>query len=152
MTNLEKYKDDLMKIEGCFAFNKNTKKITRCDASMNCRDCLIGAGDCYESDKIKWLYEEYKEPILSDNELKLIKALNKATGKEWKFIGRNKIGEVILFTDEPLIQNNAFGIYFKKEKGYCLYMNGNYLFSNIAYDAGGCGLYDIENKVYHKYK
>jgi hypothetical protein len=152
MTNFEKYKDDLMKIEGCFAFNKNTKKITRCDGSIICEDCLFEMEHPCENSKIKWLCEEYEKPILSDDELEFIKALNKATGKEWKFIGRNKIGEVILFTDEPLIQSNVFGIYFKKEKGYCLYMNGNYLFSNITYDADGCGLYDIENKVYHKYK
>jgi hypothetical protein len=160
MTNFEKYKDDLMKTKGDFGFSKTKQKIGVCGwvnnniETVKCEDCLFDEPStcCCDSEKIKWLYKEADEPVLTNNELELIKALNKATGKEWKFIGRNKIGEVILFTDEPLIQNNAFGIYFKKEKGYCLYMNGNYLFSNIAYDAGGCGLYDIENKVYHKYK
>ena len=85
MTNFEKYKDDLMKIEGTLAFDKNTREVVGCGCDstrrIDCEDCLFNAGNCSEGDKIKWLYEEYKEPILSDNELELIKALNKSMGK-----------------------------------------------------------------------
>lgn len=38
MTNFEKYKDDLMKIKGCFAVDKAQRRITRCDAYIDCKD------------------------------------------------------------------------------------------------------------------
>jgi hypothetical protein len=147
MTNFEKYKDDLMKMEGCFAFDKNTKKITRCNASMNCKDCLFDEGNCYESDKIKWLYEEYKEPILSDDELELINILSKVNGKKYKYICRN-CNSVFLFSEKPPM--DRFGVRFTDKCKYFIiteHSNIKNLFLNIKFEDG---LYDIENKCFIK--
>jgi hypothetical protein len=142
MTNFEKYKDDLMKMEGCFAFDKNTKKITRCNASMNCKDCLFDEGNCYESDKIKWLYEEYKEPILSDDELELINILSKVNGKKYKYICRN-CNSVFLFSEKPPMDRLDKCKYFIITE----HSNVKNLFLNIKFEDG---LYDIENKCFIK--
>lgn len=94
MTNFEKYKDELIKIEGDFAFDKNTREVVGCNTlngverRIECEDCLFNSGNCFESDKIKWLYSEYKEPVLSDDELELIKAISKATDKAYKYLTR----------------------------------------------------------------
>lgn len=147
MTNFEKYKDDLMKIEGCFAFDKNTKKITRCDASMNCKNCLFDMRDCCENDKIKWLYEEYREPILSDDELELINILSKINGKEYKYIYRSGYS-VFLFSKKPPI--DRFGVRFTDKRNYLIitdHYGDESLFLNIKYKDG---LYDIENKCFIK--
>jgi hypothetical protein len=150
MTNFEKYKEDLLKIEGSFAFDKNAKKITRCNASMNCKDCLFDEGNCYESDKIKWLYEEYKkEPVLSDDELKLIKALNKATGKEWKYILRTISNKILIFCNasRPVIMSSDFAnsLYYSNEDYIVIDENNKTLFKNIKFDDR---IYDIENKKF----
>jgi hypothetical protein len=147
MTNFEKYKDDLMKMEGCFAFDKNTKKITRCNASMNCKDCLFDEGNCYESDKIKWLYEEYKEPILSDDELELINSLSKINGKKYEYIHKNG-KRVFLFSEKPPM--DKWGIRFTDKCNYLTiteHSNAKNLFLNIKFEDG---LYDIENKCFIK--
>ena len=75
MTNFEKYKDDLIEIEGEFAFDKHTREILSCSSCINCDDCIFNERNCTGSEKIKWLCKEYEEPILSDDELELIKTL-----------------------------------------------------------------------------
>ena len=153
MTNFEKYKDDLMKIEGSFAFDKNTREIVGCDTSdgvercIVCEDCLFHEGDCFESDKIKWLYSEYKEPILSNDELELIKVLSKINGKEYKYIAKYR-NHIYLFSNKPPM--DKYGILFTS---ICDYLNINIynesmdLFSNIKFEYG---LYDIKNKCFIK--
>ena len=144
MTNFEKYKDDLMKIEGSFAFDKNTRKIGRCDTEdgIACEDCLFNAGTCFEGDKIQWLCEEYKEPILSDDELELIKAFNKVMGKEYKYVARDTGGLIRFFETKPSIDKskNYYG------HTYIGIQNGK-LFPNLKFKDG---LYDIENKCFIK--
>lgn len=144
MTNFEKYKDDLMKIKGEFAVNKNTREIVKCDSNIECKDCLLNSG-CSENDKMRWLYKEYKKPILSDDELELIKALNKAMGKEYKYITRDTVGLIRFFETKPRI--NELKNYYS-EYGYT-YIGSKYgtLFSNITHKDG---LYDIENKCFIK--
>lgn len=149
MTNFEKYKDDLMKIKGSFAVDKNSKKIAGCDTTdgvkscINCSDCIFDAGDCFESDKIKWLYSEYEEPILSNDELELINILSKINGKEYKYIAKNG-HRAFLFADKPPI--DEYGALLSR----CNHLNisGHIdLFSNIKFTDG---LYDIENKCFIK--
>jgi hypothetical protein len=41
MTNFEKYKDNLMEIEGEFAVNKSTREIVNCDSYTSCEDCIF---------------------------------------------------------------------------------------------------------------
>jgi hypothetical protein len=153
MTNFEKYKNDLMKIEGKFAFDKNTKKIIRCADSINCENCLFDMGNCYESDRIKWLYEEYKEPILSDNELEFIKALNKATGKEWKYILRTISNKILIFCNNSrtvmLSSDFANSLYYSNEDYIVIDENNKTLFKNIKFDDR---IYDIKNKKFIKIK
>lgn len=149
MTNFEKYKDDLIKIEGDFAFDKNTKEIAGCNTLdgteryVECEDCLFNEGTCFESDKIKWLYSEYEEPILSDDELELINVLSKISGKEYKYIARSG-HRAFLFADKPPI--DKYGALLSR----CNHLDiSGYidLFSNIKF---ADGLYDIENKCFIK--
>jgi hypothetical protein len=129
------------------AFDKNAKKITRCNASINCKDCLFAEWDCSESEKIKWLYEEYKEPILSDNELELINSLSKINGKKYKYICRN-CNSVFLFSEKPPM--DKFGVRFTDKCNYLIiteHSNDKSLFLNIKFEYG---LYDIENECFIK--
>ena len=151
MTNFEKYKDDLIKIEGDFAFDKSTKEIVGCNTldgverRIDCVDCLFNEGNCFESDKIKWLYKEYEEPILSDDELELINILSKINGKEYKYVDRDAYGVIRLF--EIKLSINKTRNYY----GECTYIDmgswNKVLFSNITHKDG---LYDIENKCFIK--
>jgi len=145
MTNFEKYKDDLMKIEGIFAFDKNTRKVAECDTTdgIACEDCLFNSMDCYEGNKIRWLCEEYKEPILSDDELEFIKVLSKISEKKIKYIHKTS-HRVFLFSDKPPI--DKYGILLDKSNYYDLSGYGYIdLFPNIKFTDG---LYDIENKCF----
>lgn len=140
MTNFEKYKDDLMKIEGNFAFNKVKRRVIECGTDIDCEDCIFN-GNCFEDVKIKWLYKEYKEPILSDDELELINILSKINGKEYKYIAKN--GRcAFLFADKPLI--DEYGALLNSREH--LDISGRIdLFSNIKFTDG---LYDIKNKCF----
>ena len=155
MTNFEKYKDDLMKIEGSFAFDKEQQKIVGCrdsadgiDECIDCEDCLFNNTQyCFESDKIKWLYSEYKESVLSDDELELINILSKINGKEYKYIYRSGCN-VFLFSEKPPI--DRFGVRFTDKCKYFIITDHNddkSLFLNIKYKDG---LYDVENKCFIK--
>ena len=150
MTNFEKYKDDLIKIEGRFAFDENTRKIVKCDPTGNvkrclCEDCLFNSGNCFESDKIQWLYKEYEPPVLSDDELDLIKAISKATKKEYKYLARQD-GKIYLFTDKPFVYCGAFGNSYTSNC-YFAYISDRdeTLFQNIENEIG---IYDIKNKIF----
>ncbi|MBQ3943342.1 MAG: hypothetical protein II669_03405 [Elusimicrobia bacterium] len=147
MTNFEKYKDYLMKIDGEFAFNKNTREILSCSSCINCDDCIFNERNCAESDKIKWLCKEYEEPILSDDELELIKAISKATNKEYKYLAKQE-GKIYLFTDKPFVHCSAFGNSYTSNR-YFAYISDKdeTLFQNIENESG---IYDIENKTFTK--
>lgn len=139
MTNFEKYKDDLMKIEGDFAVDRNTRKIVEC-STLDCVDCIFNEKSCFDTGKIKWLCEEYKPPVLSDDELELINILSKINGKEYKYIYRSG-NYVFIFYDKP---NNRHGMILG-ENNYLEITGHIDLFSNIKYENG---LYDIENKCF----
>ena len=147
MTNFEKYKDDLIKIEGDFAFDKNTKEVVGCNTldgverRIDCVDCIFNKESCFESDKIKWLYSEYEEPILSNDELELINVLSKINGKEYKYIHRS--GKYIfIFFDKPNI--DKYGIILDGSN-YLEITGHTDLFSNIKFEDG---LYDIKNECF----
>lgn len=150
MTNFEKYKDKLIKIVGDFAIDKNTKEIVGCNTlngverRIDCEDCIFNKfnkENCFESDKIKWLYSEYEEPILSDDELDLINILSKINGKEYKYIARDAYDIIRLFEIKPSV--NKSGNYYG-EYTYSM-SRGEILFSNIKIEYG---LYDIKNKCF----
>lgn len=145
MTNFEKYKDDILKIDGDIAFDKVQRKVVRCH-KCNCKDCEFDE-KCFESNKIKWLYEEYKPPVLSDDELDLIQSLNKAMDKEYKYIARNG-NRVFLFPNKPSM--DKYGIRFTDKCDYLIiseHRKSIGLFSSIKYEDG---LYDIQHKCFIK--
>ena len=149
MTNFEKYKDDLIKIEGSFAIDKNTKEIVGCNTlngverRIECEDCIFNDGNCFESDKIKWLYEEYKPPVLSDDELELINILSKINGEEYKYIRRSSRC-IYIYSDKPNI--DKYGIILNGSN-YLEIADHIDLFPNIKLKDG---VYDIENKCFIK--
>lgn len=153
MTNFEIYKDDLMKIKGSFAVDKNSKKIVGCRDSadgieeyIDCEDCLFNNTQyCFETDKIKWLYKEYEPPVLSDDELELIKALGKATKKEYKYVVRDACGVMRFFETKPHV--NKSGNYYGEYTYADIASGDKVLFPNITHKDG---LYDIENKCFIK--
>jgi hypothetical protein len=161
MTNGEKYKDDLMKIEGDFGFSKTKQKIGVCYCAddnietVECEDCLFNELPtcCYESEKIKWLYKEADEPVLTNNELELIKALNKATGKEWKYILRTISNKILIFCNNSrtvmMSSDFANSLYYSNEDYIVIDENNKTLFKNIKFDDR---IYDIENKKFIKIK
>ena len=146
MTNFEKYKDDLIEIDGEFAFNKNTEKIVECGKGIYCEDCIFNERGCFESDRIKWLCEEYKNPILSDDELELIKTLSNITGINYKYVAFeiDTCGVIGFFEIKPRV--NKLGNYYS-EYG-CTYVDivsKDKVLPNITHKDG---LYDIENKTF----
>ena len=151
MTNFEKYKDDLIKIEGDFAFDKNTKEVVGCNTldgverRIDCVDCIFNNENCFESDKIKWLYSEYEEPTLSNDELELINILSKINGKEYKYIARDVNDIIRLFEIKPDIGKT--GHYYGKYTYIDSSSGDEILFSNIKHEYG---LYDIKNKCFIK--
>lgn len=141
MTNFEMYKNELMEIEGKFGINKKTGEVVRCDTCMECEDCIFFPRNCAESEKIQWLYKEYKEPILSKDELELIDALSKISGKEYKYIYRRD-KYIFIFSDKP--NTDKHGIILDGSLEITGLID---LFSNIKFEYG---LYDIENKCFIK--
>ena len=74
MKNIEKYEKEISKLvnEGkplscAIATLAGTKKSKPCQASEDCGEC--------EKKCIEWMYEEYKEEILSDDEKDIVKAM-----------------------------------------------------------------------------
>lgn len=147
MTNFEKYKDVLMKMNGDFAVDKNSKKIAECNTlgdaerGIDCVDCIFYDESCFDSDKLKWLYSEYEEPILSNDELELINILSKINGKEYKYIYRNG-NYVFIFSDKQNINKCGMTL---DESDYIEITGRTDLFSNIKSEHG---LYDIKNKCF----
>jgi hypothetical protein len=154
MTNFEKYKDDLMKIEGDFGFSKTKQKIGVCYCAddnietVECEDCLFNELPtcCYESEKIKWLYKEADEPVLTNDELELIKSISKVVEKEIKYMARDNLNNMRFFETKPKI--NVLRNYYSLNECsiFIEVMNGD-IFHGIQHKDG---LYDIENKCFIK--
>ena len=77
MLNIEKYKDEileeyqnLIKTTAIDGDGNRMNKAIRTIAYKHCGKILIGA-----SNPFKWLCEEYKEPILNDDEKEIVKAM-----------------------------------------------------------------------------
>lgn len=152
MTNFEKYKADLLKIEGRFAIDKAQRRVVECSADgleecIDCKDCLFNDTQyCWESDKIKWLCEEYEPPVLSDDELGLIKSINKLKKRKYRFIVRLGIYKVGLFIDKPNYYSHS-GSYASQKDYIIISEVDENIFPNITFDEG---IYDIENKIFIK--
>lgn len=109
MLNAEKHRDQLLKFveenhDSLFGIDKNSEPIS-CAVSR-CNNCQFGfkknnyiEGYSCSAAKMKWLLSEYKEPIkLSRLEYELLKFWS---GKEYKYIARDKNGDISIYLDEP---------------------------------------------------
>ena len=101
MTNFEFYKDkilDIVKNGNEFALVNN--EIIECkDNESYCDECSFKGANC-ASDCIKWLYEEYKEPItptISQKEKALLEII------QYDFFIRNHLGEIYATSKKPKI-------------------------------------------------
>ncbi len=101
MTNKEKWTNELIDmciIGGAFAVDKYGVP-HRC-AGYKCTECTFEkmSGSCFDERK-SWLDQEYSEPVyLSQIEHTILSALNPI----WKYIIRDKDGQLSLFTKAPL--------------------------------------------------
>ena len=136
-----------MKIDGEFAFNKHTREILKCGGRISCKDCIFNEWNCTGNNKIKWLYKEYEEPILSDDEFDLIKNIGRIKNKRYKYVVRTKSGEISLFVDKPTVLEDDFGRYCSSKRYFSVLDSEKILFQNIRYEDG---IYDIENKTFIK--
>lgn len=73
MLNIEKYENELRKYGTAFALTKKGKPV-KCDG-FRCIDCAFGASCTIK--RMNWLLEEYKEPILTEEEKDYLKAITK---------------------------------------------------------------------------
>lgn len=69
MKNIEKYEKELRKYGTYFALT-NEGKLVSCDGFC-CRNCAFN-GKCTRG-RMEWLLEEYKEPILTEEDKKILK-------------------------------------------------------------------------------
>ena len=85
MLNIEKYENELRKYGVYFGLTKEGNPVDCKD--IHCIDCAFSKGCTIK--RMNWLLEEYKEPILTDEEKIIIKDIIKAFepfGKELKYI------------------------------------------------------------------
>ncbi|MCI6883066.1 MAG: hypothetical protein MR841_08470 [Lactobacillus johnsonii] len=109
MLNAEKHRDQLLKFveenhDSLFGIDKNSEPIS-CAVSR-CNNCQFGfkknnyiEGYSCSAAKMKWLLSEYKEPIkLTRTEYLLLCHVYKLS---YKYIARDKDGDISLYLDEP---------------------------------------------------
>lgn len=106
MLNAEKYKDELLKVineneQDFIAFDDRDNSVKNCN-TMVCKDCKFtrtkSKALCTQT-KLKWLLSEYKEPIkLTRTEYSLLRHVYKLN---YKYIARDKDGDISLYLDEP---------------------------------------------------
>lgn len=111
MKNKEKYYDEILQIvieEGTLAVDKNTNKPRNC-RGFTCDDCLFKNNFNGEGEKIKeWLEAEYQETIkLTDDEIVILKNID----KEYKWLARNKIGNLFVYKTKPRKHGATWQIY-----------------------------------------
>lgn len=85
MTNYEKYKDDIEKLQdNPVAFDKSKNKICCC-LEVACEDCAFyGDGGCRPNAIMKWAVEEYEEPDVDWSKVPVdTPVLVSNDGKKW---------------------------------------------------------------------
>lgn len=106
MLNAEKWKKEILDIteEGYyFAVSKDGQNIARSCDGLKCENCIFDEEDnrdcgCNFS-RMKWMLSEYKEPVkLTRMECSLLRHVYKLN---YKYIARDKDGDISLYLDEP---------------------------------------------------
>ena len=82
MLNIEKYKDDILNTEHADLSCCVNSDILKLDCFKSCSECKKAA--------MKWLLEEYKEPILDDTDKKYLSAVIKPFRNKVKYIAKFK--------------------------------------------------------------
>lgn len=104
MLNAEKYRKEISKITNNgrdFSVNKHNHEIKMCCAS-NCSECLfdISKGFTCACGMTNWLLSEYKEQSVKVSKLEY-ELLKFWSCKEYKYIARDKNGDISIYLDEP---------------------------------------------------
>lgn len=104
MLNAEKNKEKILDLtEGgyYFAVRKDEQNIARSCDGLNCEDCIFDEEeDCGCSfSRMKWMLSEYRGPVkLTRSEYSLLRHAYKL---DYKYIARDKNGDISLYLDEP---------------------------------------------------
>lgn len=111
MLNIEKYENELRKYGTCFALTKEGKPVN-CHG-FRCIDCAFGKGCTIK--RMNWLSEEYKEPILTDEEKEILNQLVVANS----VISNKKL----LYVQKVPVSNysNKSFLLFRFEDSNCVY-------------------------------
>ena len=101
MLNAERFKKEILENSNAvfdFSMSKDKHTIKKCLGV--CDDCFFHeAGDHCLNIKVKWLLSEYKEPVkLTRTEYLLLCHVYKLS---YKYIARDKDGDISLYLDEP---------------------------------------------------
>lgn len=113
MKNWEFYEEEIKKYKLAFAMKDN--QMYNC-ASTPCEKCIFDMGESCTCDiaKVKWLYQECKEPVvLTDDE----KALCKLLGRGW--IARDKDDTLWWYIDKPPTKSTNEGNAWHNIGGLC---------------------------------
>lgn len=86
MLNAEKYKERIKELDYRVTIDINSNELKHCN-EMNCCNCKFRDNDCNRK-RTEWLLEEYKEPILTDEEKEYLKNLIKHFRNYIKYIER----------------------------------------------------------------
>lgn len=105
MINGEKYRDKLLKFieerdAGSFTFSKGKEGSFWQCGGRRCSECGMSKerSNCSVA-RLKWLLSEYKEPVkLTRSEYSLLRHVYKLY---YKYIARDKNGDISLYLDEP---------------------------------------------------
>lgn len=146
MTNFEKYREEIEKLKNKYSFTLDLDgNVADCN-NIPCCNCKFQDFATCKNSRINWLFKEYEEFILSDDELELIKAINKVLGKEIKYMTRDEGNIMRFFETKPKI--NGLGNYYSLNECsiHIDVLNGS-IFPSIQHKDG---LYDIENKCFIK--
>jgi hypothetical protein len=103
MRNFEKYEEEVVKADYVIGVLKDNT-IKRCGEISECEDCIFyksrNLNDCNKA-RIKWLYEEYVEPIkLTRLEYEVLKHLQKEYSN-FKWIMRDKNNVLYIYDKYP---------------------------------------------------
>ena len=87
MLKAEKYKERIKELHYSFALCEG--EVKDCQI-VNCENCEFGETSGCTAKKIKWLLEEYKEPLLTEKEKGYLKNVIEPLGVEVRYIKKWK--------------------------------------------------------------
>ena len=120
MTNFEKYREEILKITqngNHFAVPKKAQVPMVC-TRLSCIDCLFGG--CCEPEKIRWLYEEAVEPVLTLT----VKERGFCEIIRFGYIARDQSGSLWLFDMIPAKEDGYITARWNSANGRCEQLDG----------------------------